>query len=82
MPFERLKQSNKKKNIIESLYDPRCPKPCFSDVRPFYIIGYGCSICDSPPEDPESDDETEYKPYKPKKIYKTLENLCRQSIIS
>ena len=79
MPFEPIKTNNKKKNIIESGYDPRCPKPCYND-RPHYMIGYGCSICDVPPEeppsDPESDDETVYQPYKPKKVYKNMETLC------
>ena len=78
MPFKKIKQSNKKKNIIESPYDPRCPAPCWND-KPHYMLGYGCSICEvppiDPPSDPESDDETVYQPYKPQKIYKNVDIL-------
>lgn len=77
MPFEKIKQSNRKKNVIDSGYDPRCPKPYYKN---HLLVGYGCSICDippaEPPSDPESDDETEYQPYLPNKVYKNFEILC------
>ena len=76
MPYKTEYVKKIQKNLITNLYDPRMPKPVFNH-RSCNVWGYGCSVCEPPPDDPDSnDDEAEVVYYKPRKVYRDKKSLC------